>query len=229
MGNKLIIINDSIHPIFFTMFSYQSAVHTPILIPIACVRSRLLARFISHSGIITCFLVDLYELIILAECFQEVASKYKTLRLFLAIWIGQLVSFLRLIVFLSDFGFFWGLLLGLSLPITSKNNYCHYWKNFIGRFLDFNKLLYAIQIIYNRLSFVNAGLAFVVADLLNEHSFLPCQDLLKIPTSLRFGYLLNFQLEVSLSTFHFADLFLFEMKFLYFVDSQSCLLAFFDN
>ena len=229
MGNKLIIINDSIHPIFFTMFSYQSAVHTPILIPIACVRSRLLARFISHSGIITCFLVDWHELIILAECFQEVASKYKTLRLFLAIWIGQLVSFLRLIVFLSDFGFFWGLLLGLSLPITSKNNYCHYWKNFIGRFLDFNKLLYAIQIIYNRLSFVNAGLAFVVADLLNEHSFLPCQDLLKIPTSLRFGYLLNFQLEVSLSTFHFADLFLFEMKFLYFVDSQSCLLAFFDN
>ena len=189
----LIIINDRL--IFFTMFWYQSSVHTPILIPIACVRSRLLARFISHSGIIACFLVDWFrhELIILKECFPEVASKYKTLRLFLAIWIGQLVSFLRLIVFLSDFGFFWGLLLGLSLPITSKNNYCHYWKNFISRFLDFNKLLYAIQIIYNRLSFVNAGLAFVVADLLNEHSFLPCQDLLKIPTSLRFGYLLNFQ------------------------------------
>ena len=213
------------------MFWYQSSVHTPILIPIACVRSRLLARFISHSGIIACFLVDWFrhELIILKEYFLEVASKYKTLRLFLAIWIGQLVSFLRLIVFLSDFGFFWGLLLGLSLPITSKNNYCHYWKNFISRFLDFNKLLYAIQIIYNRLSFVNAGLAFVVADLLNEHSFLPCQDLLKIPTSLRFGYLLNFQLGVWLSTFHFADLFLFEMKFLYFVDSQGCLLAFFDN
>ena len=177
------------------MFWYQSSVHTPILIPIACVRSRLLARFISHSGIIACFLVDWFrhELIILAECFPEVVSKYMTLRLFLAIWIGQLVSFLRLIVFLSDFGFFWDLLLGLSLPITSKNNYCHYWKNFISRFLDFNKLLYAIQIIYNRLSFVNAGLAFVVADLLNEHSFLPCQDLLKIPTSLRFGYLLNFQ------------------------------------
>ena len=213
------------------MFWYQSSVHTPILIPIACVRSRLLAIFTSHSGIIACFLVDWFrhELIILKECFLEVASKYKTLRLFLAIWIGQLVSFLRLIVFLSDFGFFWGLLLGLSLPITSKNNYCHYWKNFISRFLDFNKLLFAIQIIYNRLSFVNAGLAFVVADLLNGHSFLPCQDLLKIPTSLRFGYLLNFQLGVWLSTFHFADLFLFEMKFLYFVDSQSCLLAFFDN
>lgn len=127
------------------------------------------------------------------------------------------VSFLHLIIFLSGFSFYGHLFFALIHLIIFENSYYlysslnyfsairfkDYLKNFEDHFIHFNKLLYAIQIAYKHLNFVNVFLAFVLSNLLedglNEHSFLPYRHHLKILIILKFLYQLNFQLVVLLS------------------------------
>jgi type IV secretory pathway TraG/TraD family ATPase VirD4 len=124
------------------------------------------------------------------------------------------VSFLHLIIFLSDFSFYAHLFFSLIRLIIFKKCYClylslnyfsadqvkDYLKNFEDHFINFNILLYATQIVYKHLSFVNLFLTFVLFSLLeddlNEHSFLLYQQHLKILIILKFLYQLNFLLVV---------------------------------
>lgn len=124
------------------------------------------------------------------------------------------VSFLHLIIFLSGFSFYGHLFFGLIHLIVFKKGYClylslnyfsvnqfkDYLKNFEDHFINFNKLLYAIQLTYKHLNFVSVYLTFVLFGLLEddliEHSHLPYQQHLKILIILKFLYQLNFLLVV---------------------------------
>ena len=97
----------------------------------------------------------------------------------------QPISFLQLIIFLFDFSFYEDLFFSLNHLITFENSYYllfthflayqDYLKNSEGHFINFDKLLSAIQLIYNHLNFVIVVLTFVMIleDWLNEHSSLP--------------------------------------------------------
>ena len=84
----------------------------------------------------------------------------------------QPISFLQLIIFLFSFSFSGDLFFILNHLISFENNYYLLFNHFLayqdyskkseGHFINFDIQLYAIQIIYNHLSFVIVVLTFVM-------------------------------------------------------------------